>query len=111
MSYRIETDPTRNRSILCLLCGHRSYNTNDIEQKYCGCCHRFHLGHGATLEPDLPPRDTKHHKRIIGIAPLTGTRSGNMADLECGHRVMTFGRLEHAGGVVLCTQCRDADEA
>lgn len=30
------------QSITCNLCGMRSYNRNDIEQKYCGRCHRFH---------------------------------------------------------------------
>ena len=33
-----------------------------------------------------------------------------MLTLECGHRVMTFGRLEHMRAVVLCTQCRDERE-
>lgn len=29
-------------AIKCLVCGMTSYNTNDIEQKYCGHCHQFH---------------------------------------------------------------------
>ena len=29
-------------SITCPQCGRTSYNRNDIEQKYCGACHRFH---------------------------------------------------------------------
>jgi len=29
-------------SITCPRCGMTSYNRNDIEQKYCGACHRFH---------------------------------------------------------------------
>ncbi len=28
--------------IQCLICGKISYNKNDIEQRYCGHCHRFH---------------------------------------------------------------------
>jgi hypothetical protein len=63
------------------------------------------------IEPDLPPRNSQFHKRIVGTKPIPDTKSGNYCDLECGHRVMTFGSLSHTEGVVLCTQCRDkADE-
>lgn len=30
------------KAITCLTCGKTSYNSNDIEQKYCGCCYKFH---------------------------------------------------------------------
>lgn len=30
------------RAIQCLVCGRVSYNPNDIRDKYCGFCHRFH---------------------------------------------------------------------
>ena len=65
------------------------------------------VGGGAYLEPDEGPRDTRFHMRIIGTTPIPNTRAGYYLDLACGHRVMTFGRLEHAGGVVLCADCRD----
>jgi hypothetical protein len=26
---------------LCPMCGRRSYNRNDVEQRYCGACHQF----------------------------------------------------------------------
>lgn len=29
-------------AIQCLRCGRISYNPNDIREKYCGFCHRFH---------------------------------------------------------------------
>jgi ribosomal protein L37E len=29
-------------AIKCTLCGMTSYNPNDIKEKYCGNCHRFH---------------------------------------------------------------------
>lgn len=67
------------------------------------------LGHGAYLEPDEGPRDTPHHKRITSTGKIPGTKTGHWANLECGHRVMTFGDLKHANGVVLCTQCRDTE--
>jgi hypothetical protein len=66
------------------------------------------LGHGASLEPDEGPRSTPFHKQIVAIEPVANTRSGNWLMLECGHRVMAFGDLQYGGGVVLCTQCRDA---
>jgi hypothetical protein len=56
-------------------------------------------------------RDTAFHKRITGTTPIPDTRNGHMLDLECGHRVMTFGSLDHAQERVLCTQCRDAHRA
>ncbi len=30
-------------AIKCLICGFVSYNPNDIEHRYCGNCHFFHL--------------------------------------------------------------------
>jgi hypothetical protein len=33
---------TEDEAILCLTCGAVSHNRNDIEQRYCGRCHRFH---------------------------------------------------------------------
>lgn len=29
-------------SITCHTCGRTSYHREDIRQKYCGCCHKFH---------------------------------------------------------------------
>ncbi|HWN95030.1 MAG TPA: hypothetical protein VNT99_08355 [Methylomirabilota bacterium] len=30
------------KSIMCRRCGLTSYNSNDVEQRYCGNCHAFH---------------------------------------------------------------------
>lgn len=35
----------RMRAIECLDCGKTSYNTNDVKQRYCGYCHKFHHAH------------------------------------------------------------------
>jgi hypothetical protein len=70
---------------------------------------KIDLGHGAHLEPDSGPRNTAFHKRIIRTAPVPNTKVGHYCDLECGHRVMTFGNLAHCAGVVLCDQCRTED--
>ena len=75
---------------------------------------KIDLGHGQFLEPDEGPRDTPFHKRIVRTKPIPNTRVGRWCVLECGHVVMTFGTLDalqRAGGVVLCTQCRDLSEA
>jgi len=71
---------------------------------------KIDLGHGYYLEPDDGTRDTEFRQRVIAVELIQGTRTGNMLTLECGHRVMTFGRLEHMRAVVLCTQCRDERE-
>jgi hypothetical protein len=69
---------------------------------------KIDLGHGHYLEPDEGPRDSAFHKRIVSIKTIPNTRAGHWLDLECGHRVQSFGNLAHANGVVLCTQCRDS---
>jgi ribosomal protein L37E len=30
------------KTITCLVCGRTSYHPRDVEEKYCGHCHRFH---------------------------------------------------------------------
>jgi hypothetical protein len=60
------------------------------------------------IEPERPEdRNTRFHMRIMGTERIQGTRTGNWADLECGHRVMIFGNIEMAGGKALCMECRD----
>jgi hypothetical protein len=69
---------------------------------------RIPISEGVYIEPDDGSRDTQFHKRIVRVEPVTETRSGHYLDLECGHRVMAFGDLAHANGVILCDQCRKA---
>jgi hypothetical protein len=68
---------------------------------------KIDLGHGAYLEPDDGPRDSAFHKRILRTTPVANTRTGNWVDLECGHRVMSFGNLAYAHGVLLCERCKE----
>lgn len=42
MEAKVETVKGREVSITCYTCGLASYNPNDIENKYCGNCHKFH---------------------------------------------------------------------
>jgi hypothetical protein len=45
MTYELVTTPVGTVAypgIKCLRCGRTSHNPNDIAQKYCGHCHRFH---------------------------------------------------------------------
>lgn len=67
---------------------------------------KIDLGHGAYLEPD-EGGNNQFRKRIVSTTPIPNTRTGHWCNLECGHRVMTYGNLDHAKGRVLCTQCRD----
>jgi hypothetical protein len=41
-------------AILCLRCGHRSYHPDDINQRYCGYCHQFHIEIGKEAIPAHP---------------------------------------------------------
>lgn len=42
-SYQLGETPVSGEPwILCLRCNRKSYNKNDIEQKYCGNCHIYH---------------------------------------------------------------------
>lgn len=71
---------------------------------------RIHLGGGAYLEPDDNPRDTRFHKKIRRIIKtIPNTKTGFMLELECGHRVMSFGNLAHANGVLYCVACRELE--
>lgn len=60
------------RSIRCLICGAISYNPNDVRERYCAFCHRFHDEMMSTMRPEddasrtegrfvslLPPREGK----------------------------------------------------
>lgn len=40
--------------IVCPRCGRTSHNRNDIEQRFCGACHRFHDEPDAPADPELP---------------------------------------------------------
>ncbi len=45
MSYRLVKSAFAHRSALgiqCLVCGRISYHPEDIRERYCGSCHRFH---------------------------------------------------------------------
>jgi hypothetical protein len=57
---------------------------------------RIGLGQGAYLEPDEGSRNWPFQKRIV---------PRHFVELECVHRVPTFGDLRHAAGVPLCAQC------
>jgi hypothetical protein len=56
---------------------------------------KIDFGHGAYLEGS-GGKLTKWHRRPIKVTALANTSSGRVVLLECGHKVMTFGDLEHA---------------
>lgn len=60
----------------------------------------------VTITPDPEPRNTRWHKKIVSVERIPGTKNGHYVKLECSHRIMTFGDIEKANGVVLCDQCR-----
>jgi hypothetical protein len=66
---------------------------------------------GGYIEADEGVRDSRFHFGIVKVIPIPNTLSGHNVTLECGHVVTAFGNLSHANGVVLCTTCRDNDEA
>jgi len=50
---------TENGSITCPRCGMTSYNLNDIKQRYCGNCHRYHSE--IMMEDDMTTFHFKPH--------------------------------------------------
>ena len=58
-----------------------------------------------TFDPDGGLRNTRIHKRILRSARMSNTKCGYWLELECGHKVMAFGNLENAAGIVKCDQC------
>ena len=64
---------------------------------------------GIDLTPDTGL--TPYHRLIVASQPIPGTKTGRVCQLECGHQVQTFGRLELAPhGKVLCALCKRAAE-
>ena len=63
-------------------------------------------GGGGFFEPDEGPRNTRIHRRIVRTARIPNTKCGYWLELECGHRVMGFGKLERTEGIVRCDYCR-----
>lgn len=45
------SDPNNAPSITCPRCKRTSYNVNDIEQRYCGYCRRYHFEVDAVDTP------------------------------------------------------------
>lgn len=39
----------------CLVCQRISFNVNDILNRYCGCCHRFHTEPESLPDPSHLP--------------------------------------------------------
>lgn len=70
-------EPTVDRpSITCPRCRRTSYNPNDVEQRYCGFCHRYlddqlslELDEPPTLSPDAdaPPRRALLSRLLLGL--------------------------------------------
>lgn len=40
--FKVDKDDQGQFFIHCFECGRASYNRNDIEQLYCGCCNKYH---------------------------------------------------------------------
>lgn len=69
---------------------------------------KYYLGTGRYAGSDVGPCKTPYHKRITATAHIPGTRTGNWAILECGHRAQMFGEFEATRDYVLCTICQEA---
>jgi ribosomal protein S27AE len=49
MSFRLDDDEHGQHYIHCYRCGDDSYSAMDIEQLYCGNCHKFHQGQDGAM--------------------------------------------------------------
>lgn len=65
-------------------------------------------GDPGYLRPDMSPRNSPFHRSIVRIMRVEGTTSGHSLELDCGHKVFSFGDIAQAEGVILCTRCREA---
>lgn len=56
-TYEIGKNVGGETFIACRICQMRSYNRNDIEQRYCGSCHQFHdiMEAAIALDPTWTP--------------------------------------------------------
>lgn len=56
----VQTVEGLKRGIMCRKCAHTSFNENDIINRYCGACKKFHAGTGYpsdVLEPTQRSKD------------------------------------------------------
>lgn len=53
----------------------------------------------------------KFRRKVVATRPISGTRTGKYARLECGHIVAVFGDLTNAPNGVICDLCQPADDA
>jgi hypothetical protein len=58
------------KAIRCLLCGRTSFNAGDVENHYCGACHRFH---DALAMIDLLNIPSALYARHPGLCMRLGT--------------------------------------
>jgi hypothetical protein len=100
VSYEVGVNADGHGWIRCLDCGLVSFNANDIEQKYCGNCHRFLAitnGDMVRVYPHGSPKQSAEAKVImlssngrsiaIGFSdkpPFAITRAGMMVHAEYG---------------------------
>ena len=66
---------------------------------------KIDLGQGHYIRAIESTRNSPGARRILRAEPVPDTKSGNWLDLDCGHRVMAFGNLDHAKGFIVCEQC------
>lgn len=60
----------KHPSITCLTCKRTSYNLNDIRERYCGACHKFHEStDDYSLEPPVKdPAMAPNNLALMGAA-------------------------------------------
>lgn len=58
------------------------------------------------ITPDPEPRNSPFHKKIAQIDLIPDRASRRLVILECGHRFLVFGNIDHANGVLFCEECQ-----
>jgi hypothetical protein len=84
-TYLLGTDQMEFPWIKCLLCGMTSYNSRDIEKRYCGNCHRFHEPRVTVRVSQPTDEDLVREQEITRVVPLEDGCFD--VTLSCGHTV------------------------
>src|SRR5712691_10791135 len=116
-------DGRRRVGIRCARCKAVSYNDNDIEQRYCGYCHRFHGVHagGACGYPASPRRSRESPRRGAAAARPAGgamtlerakelldaaLRFGDNDQIAARELLEAVAEASAKGGPFTCAECR-----
>ena len=94
-----------DQAIRCLHCQRVSHNPNDVEQLYCGYCHRWHTDERRGLTQDRVlisagiSETPANFREVARLANLAGLDGREIVDVEYGIDPFEFAGQVRAGSL------------